>query len=104
MELLFLRHAEAVPRGTAGYRRDADRPLTEDGIRTMRRAARGIARLKVEVDMILSSPYERARHTAQIAADELHWELKLTDHLASDGDAGALVAELKPYQSVMLVG
>src|ERR1043166_2565934 len=104
MELFFLRHAEAVPRGTAGYRRDADRRLTEDGIRTMRRAARGIQRLKVEVDVILSSPYERARHTAHIAADERGGELKLPDHRASDGEAGALIAELKPYESVMLVG
>jgi len=103
MELYFLRHAEAVPRGTPGYRLDRDRPLTREGIRTQRRVARGIRRLKLELDLILSSPYERARHTAQIAADELGVELKLTPHLAGNGDPRLLIAELKG-ESVMLVG
>jgi phosphohistidine phosphatase len=106
----MLRHAEAVPRGTPGYRLDNDRPLTEDGVNTMRHAARGMRRLKLEFDLILSSPYVRARKTAEITADVLGVKKKLrfSDHLASEGDPRKLVAELNHDYSnrsnILLVG
>jgi len=110
VDLYLLRHAEAVPRGTPGYRKDNNRPLTKDGVSTMRRAAKGMRRLKLEFDLILSSPYPRARTTAEIAADALGAgkKLKLSDHLASDGDPRKLVAELNrdcsSPGSILLVG
>lgn len=70
VEIYFLRHAPAVPRGAAGHPGD-DRPLTPRGIAKMKRAARGIARVVPEVGVILTSPLARARHTADIAAAAL---------------------------------
>lgn len=72
MDLYALRHAIAVDRGTEEYvQDDSRRPLTRKGIRRMRRAARGVRRLGLTVDLILSSPYLRARETAEIVATAL---------------------------------
>jgi phosphohistidine phosphatase len=67
MLLLIIRHAIAVPRGTPGIA-DAERPLTPDGEERFRAAAAGLARLVGRPDALLSSPWLRARQTADIAA------------------------------------
>lgn len=67
MRLLIIRHAEAVPRGTPGIR-DEERPLTTEGRSQFRAAARGIARLVDRPDALLTSPWLRAKQTAEIAA------------------------------------
>lgn len=72
-ELYFLRHGIAVLRGTPGYP-DDDRPLTEEGIAKMARAARGIARLVDGFDLIASSPLKRAHETALIVARQMKCE------------------------------
>ena len=70
MELYVLRHAIAVPRGTPPYvRNDSERPLTGKGIKRMRRGTRGMRRIGVTFDLLLTSPYRRAQETAQIVAD-----------------------------------
>ena len=71
MHLYLLRHAIAIPRGTPGYPND-DRPLTEVGVRKMKRGAKGLARIVPRLDALLTSPLERAHHTARIAAEALH--------------------------------
>jgi phosphohistidine phosphatase len=67
MQLLIVRHAIAVPRGTPDLS-DADRPLTPEGETRFREAARGLAKLVEQPDAILTSPWLRARQTARIAA------------------------------------
>jgi phosphohistidine phosphatase len=67
MRLLIVRHAIAVARGTAGMR-DADRPLTPEGRQKFAEAAAGLARLLDPPDVLLTSPWLRARQTAEIAA------------------------------------
>lgn len=67
MRLLIVRHAIAVPRGTAGIEDDA-RPLTSHGVKRFERAARGIAALLPPPDALLTSPLPRARHTAELLA------------------------------------
>ena len=65
--LYLVRHgiAEVGDQSTA----DADRRLTEEGTRKMTGAARGLKRLGVAPDAILSSPLRRAAETAaRIAA------------------------------------
>ncbi len=110
MELFFLRHAKAAPKTGRSPQRDAERPLTPDGVAKMRLVAKGIQRLGLQFDRILSSPYVRARQTAEIAAEVLRLasELTFTPHLAPDGDARALVAELNQQRRtlgrVVLVG
>ena len=60
----------------------------------------------LQFDLILSSPYTRAKETARIVADELGQQITLTDLLAPDGNVMDLIAEVndeKP-QRVLLVG
>lgn len=68
MRLLIVRHAIAMERADFATI-DADdglRPLTSDGVRKMRAAARGLRELVRRPDVLLSSPLERARATAAI--------------------------------------
>jgi len=110
MELYLLRHAIAVLRGTAGYTDDSTRPLTREGARKMRRIAEGMRALGLEFDVILSSPFTRARETAKIVAKALSAEedLFFEDSLAVDGDHHVLVDRLTKkygsYERVLLVG
>jgi len=68
MRLLIIRHAIAVPRGTADIP-DDERPLTPQGEKRFRQAAKGLARITKRPDALLTSPLVRARETAVIAAN-----------------------------------
>jgi phosphohistidine phosphatase len=109
MNLYLLRHAIAADK-TEWKGPDSDRPLTKEGIRKMKKAAKGMRRLDLKIDWILTSPYRRAYDTALIAARELHLKnkLKITRSLAVDGDPKALIRHLalnfRTWDSVMLVG
>ena len=110
MELYILRHAIAVERGTKGYDDDTQRPLTPKGERKMRRIAKGMKKLGLSFDLILSSRLTRARQTAQIVAEtfEAVERLKFSGHLAPDGETEDLIHDLKRLyhrsNSVVLVG
>lgn len=93
MRLLIVRHAIALPRGSAGVDDDA-RPLTRRGVKRFERAARGLAALLPPPDVLLSSPLVRARHTAEILAEA--WggaRVRLEPALAA-GSLEALAAAL----------
>lgn len=110
MKLNVLRHGIAVERGTPGYGRDSERPLTEEGEKEMRRIARGMQAIGVSFDCVLSSPFVRARRTAEIVAETFGIEDKLTlsRHLETGGDPHRLVEEIssrtKTLDTVLLVG
>jgi phosphohistidine phosphatase len=78
VELYVVRHGTAVPRGTPGIA-DEDRPLTADGEKELRKVARGLKRLKIAPDRIVTSPLPRARRTAEIIAERLGKEDVLED-------------------------
>lgn len=107
--LFILRHGIAAEPGTRGYS-DSERPLTQEGISEMKLIARGMKRLGLEFELVLSSPYVRARQTAEIAAGEfgLKNEIKFSDALRSEADPCVLLEELKQKypekDSVLLVG
>jgi phosphohistidine phosphatase len=109
MDIYILRHGIAVPHGTHGVSEN-DRPLTGEGEKETRRAAKGMRELKLDFDVILSSPYLRAKQTAEITADILGFKkrLRFSEHLISEGDPKKLVDEingLEPApQSIVLVG
>jgi phosphohistidine phosphatase len=107
-ELYLIRHAVAEPRGEA-WPDDAKRPLTTDGISRMRKAVRGLARLGVAIDVILTSPLVRARQTAEIVAAGLDSRPPIVsiDGLTPAGTFTALVDELEKHArktSIALVG
>src|ERR1700733_5815370 len=109
MNLYILRHAIALDH-SEWKKADSDRPLSEDGIRKMKKAAKGIRRMGLQLDWILTSPFRRAYDTAQIVAKEFKLEdkLKVTKMLAVGGDSKALVRHLglnfRSWESVLLVG
>lgn len=107
MELYFLRHAIAVARGSAGYP-DDDRPLTDEGIAKMRQAAKGIARLVDDFDLIAASPLRRAHTTAEIVIGELNrGSVSTCDALLPGADPDALWSFLREHRNkkrILLVG
>lgn len=66
MQLLIIRHAIAVERGTPGVP-DEKRSLTPEGELKFREAAKGLAKLVNRPDALLTSPWLRAKQTAAIA-------------------------------------
>ena len=108
MNLFFLRHAKACPRGPK-YRPDSKRPLTREGEKTMRETAAGMRRLDLSFDLILASPYLRALRTAEILADAYDSKkLFVTNHLAAEADPREVVAEINEnfntLENIVLVG
>ena len=109
MNLYIIRHAIAVDEGTPDYEQDSERPLTDKGRKKMRQIARGLRNLGVEFDIILSSPYVRARETAEILADVFKMKKKIafSESLVPMADPQLLIPELNekyPVDSIVLVG
>ena len=96
MNLYIVRHAIAVERGTEGYEDDSQRPLTDEGRKKMKKITKALERLGVKPDVILTSPYVRARDTAKILADRYDMTDKIffSDNLIPPGNFEALVFEI----------
>ncbi len=97
MDLYIMRHGRATERGSASDVDDGERPLTGDERKKLVRIATGMKSIKLPYDLILSSPYLRARQTAETVAKVLKVEkrLKFSEHLAADGDPEDLVDQLR---------
>ena len=103
MQLLLLRHADAVP----SARTDDLRPLSDKGRQQAKRVARFCKEHALQPDIILTSPFLRAEETARIVAQELKCELVLSAFLASGMMPFAAMEELRAYlrfECVLLVG
>jgi phosphohistidine phosphatase len=97
-EIYLIRHGVAAERGDA-WPDDTKRPLTAEGMSRMDKAARGLARLDVGFDIILSSPLVRARQTADVLSAELdgHPPIVNTDALAPGSDYAQVIATLEKH-------
>lgn len=73
MDLYLVRHAIAEPRNHDRWPDDSQRPLSPDGTELFRGAARGLRRLGIGVEAVLTSSYLRASQTAVILAEEAEW-------------------------------
>lgn len=110
MTLYLLRHAIAVERGGSAYEHDSARPLTPKGERRMRRSAEGMLALGLSYDLILSSPYLRARQTADVVAEvcEVRDGVQISAALAPNGNPRQVIEELNHThgapQTILLVG
>ncbi len=110
MNIYLLRHGLAVERGSAKYRDDRDRPLTAEGRAKVKRIAQAMTAMDLEFDAILSSPFVRARETAELVAAGVKPRRKVTlcDALAADAEPAEIVPHLtalKPApKEVLLVG
>ncbi len=110
MNLYILRHGIAIERGARGFENDADRPLTLKGEERVRNIASALQSLELSFDVILTSPFLRARQTAEIVADNFKVRANLlnTDHLVPDGNPEKLLLELRRMKptpgNALLVG
>ena len=109
MNLYFMRHGIATPKGDPGATADQDRPLTDKGAKRVRKAAKGMRRLGLSFDLLLSSPLVRARQTAEIVAGLLHHEAAVAElaSLAPESTIERLIEDLARYQdrsSLLLFG
>lgn len=96
MNLYIVRHAIAVQRGISGYDDDSQRPLTEAGRKRMKKIVKGLRQLDLDLDVILSSPYVRARDTAKILAKgfDMTQDIAFSDNLIPPGNFDNLVSEI----------
>ena len=106
MELYLVRHGIAEDSAPSG--RDSDRKLTEEGIEKTTRVAKAFAKKVPQVDLILHSPYRRAKETAKIF-HELYPKAKLEEGKGltpfdKAGFALPQLQELPKGMKVMLVG
>ena len=79
--LLLLRHAKSSRKDNGV--RDFDRPLNQRGLKTAPAIGRLIRKRKLQPDLVLSSPAERARQTTQlvIEAAGLKTELRYDERI-----------------------
>jgi phosphohistidine phosphatase len=110
MKIHVLRHGIAVVRDDLDVENDSARQLTARGKRQLRQTAAAMKKMGLRFDLILSSPYLRAKQTAEIVAESLKLkkQLKFSDALAPDGSPKNLIRQLnesKPApENVLLVG
>jgi len=104
-ELYFVRHGLAEERGDA-WPDDTKRPLSDDGISRMRKAARGLERIGVSLDVVLTSPLVRTRQTAEIVAAALDPRPSIVniDSLAPDGGYAGVIADLEKHARKSRIG
>jgi phosphohistidine phosphatase len=108
MNLYLMRHADAgVPRENPVL--DAKRALIKDGKEQCMLMARVLSALKVQVDVIVSSPLKRAMQTAQFVGTEMGYEAKveISKALLPDADYAAFQTMLDKYsnrEGVLAVG
>jgi phosphohistidine phosphatase len=105
MQLYFLRHGLADRDKWSGS--DFERPLTDEGAARMKREAKAMESMGLELDRLLSSPLTRARQTADIVARRLDKEVVEDDRLAGGFDLRALekiLQRCKSGERIMLVG
>ena len=110
MDLFLLRHGIAFNLGEAGATKDSERPLTPEGIAKVKRIAAAMEAMELDFELMLSSPFVRARETAELVARALKLEdrLKLEPSLACGGSMREVIRGLAsrktPPRSVLLVG
>src|SRR6201996_632431 len=108
MNLYILRHA------SAGVRRadpvvDGKRPLDKEGKEQCLLVARYLNALRVQFDLIVSSPLKRALQTASLVGTEVAYDSKIqiAEPLSPSGTVTgfqALVGTVSAHENVLVVG
>jgi phosphohistidine phosphatase len=108
MNLYLMRHANAgLSRENPVF--DAKRALIKEGKEQCILMARTLNALKVQVDVIVSSPLKRALQTAQLVGTEMGYDAKveISPALGLDADYGdfqQMLAKYVEYDGILAVG
>ena len=103
MQLYLVRHGIAIDREDPKSPAEAERYLTEEGIKKTREVARGVASLVEKPDLFLSSPYVRAMQTAELFAAAMNYpkqKIRKTSLLLPGAVPAALFRELAKHKDV----
>jgi phosphohistidine phosphatase len=106
--LYLIRHGVAEDRGP-DFPDDSVRPLTAAGVKRMKEEAQGLLALDVTIEEILTSPYTRARQTAEVVAQAFGRSPRVTnlESLAVGRRPEAVIADLERFakrRAIALVG
>lgn len=71
MDIYLVRHGEYVDEGSETLEQDSQNLLSEQGIAKLRRQAKTLAEWQLPIERIVTSPFTRARQTAEILAEGL---------------------------------
>jgi phosphohistidine phosphatase len=103
MNLYLLRHGDAIQAGND----DASRTLSSTGQEEIRLVASTLKRLEVSLDLIISSPLQRAQQTANMVRHELDApEIIISNYLIPTSDHRQIIRQLNVFSisDVLLVG
>jgi len=110
MNLYLLRHGIAAEPEMAGYEPDSERSLTAKGEARLLVAAQAMEALDLSFDLILSSPFRRAKQTAELIAKcfKRRKKLAFSDDLTPGGNPRLLIQQLNEVrpepENILLVG
>jgi phosphohistidine phosphatase len=108
MNLYILRHASAGTR-RADSTLDAKRPLDKEGKEQCLLIGSYLNALRIQFDLIISSPLKRALQTASLVGTEVAYDSKIqiTEAVSPSGTVSsfqALVNPLSAHENVLVVG
>jgi phosphohistidine phosphatase len=108
MNLYILRHASAGTR-RANPVIDVKRPLDKEGKEQCLLVGRYLNSLRIQFDLIASSPLKRALQTASLVGTEMAYDSKIhiTDVLSPSGTVPGFqqfVSQLSKHENVLVVG
>ena len=108
MNLYLMRHANAGL-GRENPLLDAKRALVKEGKEQCILMARTLSALKVQIDVIVSSPLKRALQTAQLVGTEMGYDarVEISQALSPDADYDdfhQMLAHYSGYDGVLAVG
>ncbi len=87
--IAFARHGKAHPHSPTGQ--DRDRELKDRGERQATFLGQALSQLACAPTLIITSPFARARRTAELIGKELAVPMRIDDELASGASAGAVL-------------
>ncbi|MGB0360126.1 MAG: phosphohistidine phosphatase SixA [Endozoicomonas sp.] len=96
MQLIIMRHGQASCLAPS----DQERVLTETGRAEVIRTVSGMN--KLPVNRVISSPYFRAKETAEIAASTFGCDIELMDELVPEGNPQSII-DVLPQSGVVLL-
>jgi phosphohistidine phosphatase len=106
LDVYFLRHGLADwPDWDPAH--DDERPLTSNGVVRMKAEAKRFEQLGLKFDVILTSPFKRARQSAEIVARRLGGELVEDPALApgfNETVVAAIVGRYPAAKAILLIG
>lgn len=106
MNLYLIRHSNAEK--PSPFKSDSNRELTSEGINLIMKGSKFLRTIAPELELILSSPYNRAFQTAEIIANSYDNKVKLIkeNNLAAGCSTSTLIEVVSYYeeQNIAVIG